>query len=271
MVNLMPKNDSSSNDDTIEEDDIDLTNANFGFQKVSKSTHKNLVQKVFSNVAGQYDLMNDLMSLGIHRLWKDELVAQVLNLNGKILDMAGGSGDLAFRILKRAKLQNKQPQIVICDINPDMLEIAQNKAIDNNLLEHFNYVCADAEHLPFADNSFDYYIIAFGIRNITDINKALKEALRVLKPMGKFLCLEFSQVENVYLKSFYEFYLFNLIPKLGKFVVNKETDYEYLAQSISLFPKQRDFQQLIIDVGFENVKYKNLSYGIVAIHTAYKI
>lgn len=251
--------------------DNDNIRRNFGFKSVEEKEHKNLVHDVFSSVATRYDMMNDIMSIGLHRIWKEEFVRSVPNLNSHILDVASGSGDIALRLLKRAKLQNKQLKITVCDINQDMLALAKDKAVDNNFLQELVYVCADAENLPFEDNSFDYYTISFGIRNVTNIEKALKEARRVLKPLGKFLCLEFSQVQNPCLKPLYNFYLFNIIPRLAEFAVSKKEDYEYLAQSISLFPDQETLKSMLYSAGFDNVQYKNLNSGIVTIHSAYKI
>ncbi|XVN43019.1 MAG: bifunctional demethylmenaquinone methyltransferase/2-methoxy-6-polyprenyl-1,4-benzoquinol methylase UbiE [Candidatus Rickettsia vulgarisii] len=244
---------------------------NFGFEKVDFDQKKGLVKEVFSNVANKYDVMNDLMSLGIHRLWKDHFTKQIPNLSSNILDVASGSGDVAFRIMERGRGRNIIPNITLCDINQEMLEVARNKAIDNNILTGFNYIIADAENLPFEDSSFDYYTIAFGIRNISDINKVLKEAYRVLKPMGKFLCLEFSKVENDLLKKLYDFYSFNIIPKIGKAVADNESAYQYLVESIKLFPDQDNFLIMLKDAGFNKASYENLTNGVVAIHSGYKL
>lgn len=244
---------------------------NFGFQEVEKEQKRTLVGEVFSGVADKYDLMNDLMSAGIHRLWKKQFCDLIPNLNSTILDVAGGSGDIALRLAKRANLQNKQAKITVCDINPDMLETARNKAINQNLLHDIEYVCADGEKLPFADNSFDYYTISFGIRNTTDMNKVLKEAFRVLKPLGKFLCLEFSKVEPKILQKFYDFYIFNIVPKIGEIVAKDRPAYQYLAESIHLFPDQEHFKVMIQDAGFSKVAYRNLTMGIAAIHSGYKL
>lgn len=248
-----------------------LEKTNVGFEKVSFNKKKSLVNNIFSNIANKYDTMNDLMSFGIHRLWKDKFSMQIPNLNSHILDVASGTGDIAFRIINRAKKQNKTLQITLCDINQEMLNIATNKAIDNNLLQGLNYVCGDAENLPFADNSFDYYTIAFGIRNVVSIENVLKEAFRVLKPTGKFLCLEFSKLQYSALKRFYDFYSFNIIPKLGQVVANNEGAYKYLIESINLFPDQETFKIMIQEAGFCKVRYENLTFGVAAIHSAYKL
>lgn len=257
------------NDNNKTPDDEDKIN--FGFKKVTTEQKRSLVDSVFSDVANSYDLMNDLMSFGVHRVWKDEFCKMIPNLNSNIIDVAGGTGDIAFRIKDRAKRENKNPHIVVCDINHDMLQICQSKAIDRNILNNFDIVVADAEKLPFADNSFDYYTVAFGIRNVLSIEKSLKEVYRVLKPTGKFLCLEFSRVQNELMKPLYDFYSFNIIPNLGKYVTNNQPAYQYLSESISIFPDQEDFKTKIQEAGFVDVGYKNLTFGVAAIHYGYKI
>lgn len=243
---------------------------NFGFKKVSAKEKRSLVDDVFSDVAGKYDLMNDFMSFGIHRLWKEEFCKMVPNMDSRILDVAGGTGDISFRLKEKGKAQRKDPHIVVSDINKEMLQICQSRAIDQNILNNFDIVVADAEKLPFSDNSFDYYTIAFGIRNVVSIENVLAEALRVLKPTGKFLCLEFSKVQNNLLKPLYNFYTFNVIPKIGGCVAGNHDAYRYLAESISLFPDQEDFKTMIQKVGFTNVAYKNLTFGAASIHYGFK-
>lgn len=244
---------------------------NFGFEKVSSKEKRTRVDGVFSDVASKYDLMNDLMSGGVHRLWKNNFCQMIPNLNGSILDVAGGTGDIAFRLKEKAKKQNKDPHITICDINKDMLEVCKNRAIDRNILKNIDFVVGDAEKLPFPDNSFDYYTIAFGIRNMLSIENALKEAYRVLKPTGKFLCLEFSKVDNDILRPLYNFYSFNIIPAIGEHVAQNRDAYKYLVESISLFPNQEDFKTMIQEAGFSDVNYKNLTFGVAAIHYGFKI
>jgi demethylmenaquinone methyltransferase/2-methoxy-6-polyprenyl-1,4-benzoquinol methylase len=243
---------------------------NFGFEKVSSKEKRTLVDGVFSDVAGKYDLMNDLISFGAHRLWKDEFCNMIPNMDSKILDVAGGTGDISFKLKEKGKAQNKDTHIIASDINQEMLEICQSRAIDRNTLNNFDLVAADAEKLPFPDNSFDYYTIAFGIRNMVSIENALAEALRVLKPTGKFLCLEFSKVQNDIVKPLYDFYTFNVIPKIGNCVVGNQDAYRYLAESISLFPDQEDFKTMIQKTGFTNVAYRNLTFGTAAIHYGFK-
>ncbi|MGI4753499.1 MAG: bifunctional demethylmenaquinone methyltransferase/2-methoxy-6-polyprenyl-1,4-benzoquinol methylase UbiE [Janthinobacterium lividum] len=248
-----------------------MNQTNFGFKKIEANEKQSLVNSVFSNVADKYDLMNDLMSFGMHRLWKDEFIRQVLNLNSNILDVASGSGDIALKLAKKAKDRGSNISLTLSDINEEMLKQAKKKSIDLNLFQNLKFTVASAEELPFPDNSFDYYTIAFGIRNVPDINKALKEAYRVLKPMGKFVCLEFSKVKESLLQDFYKFYSFNVIPKIGQIITGNKGAYDYLVESIDLFPSQDEFRIMIKEAGFEEINYKNLSGGIVAIHSAYKL
>ena len=246
-------------------------NNNFGFKKVTSEEKRILVDGVFSDVAGKYDLMNDVMSLGVHRLWKDEFCRMIPNLNSTILDVAGGTGDIAFRLKDNAKKQNRDPRIVVCDINYDMLTVCKNRAINRNILHKLDLVVGDAEKLPFPDNSFDYYTIAFGIRNMLSLEKTLAEAYRVLKPTGKFLCLEFSKIQNDFIRPLYDFYSFKLIPSIGGYVANNRDAYKYLAESIKLFPDQETFKTIVQDAGFSDVRYKNLTFGVAAIHYGFKI
>lgn len=248
-----------------------MNQTNFGFKKIKANEKQSLVNSVFSNVADKYDLMNDLMSFGMHRLWKDEFIRQIPNLNSNILDVASGSGDIALKLAKKAKDRGSNISLTLSDINEEMLRQAKEKSIDLNLFQNLKFTVASAEELPFPDNSFDYYTIAFGIRNVPDINKALKEAYRVLKPMGKFVCLEFSKVKESLLQDFYKFYSFNVIPKIGQIITGNKEAYDYLVESIDLFPSQDEFRIMIKEAGFEEINYKNLNGGIVAIHSAYKL
>ncbi len=244
---------------------------NFGYRKVELEEKESLVKDIFSNVADKYDLMNNLMSFGIHHLWKDKLIQEVFDFNSNILDVAGGTGDIAFRLYKKGMSVNITPNIIVADINPEMLQLCKNKAIDTNILSGINFVECNAENLPFDDESFDYYTISFGIRNITNIDVALKEAHRVLKPLGKFICLEFSKIDNSIIQKLYDTYSFNIVPTIGKIVASNEKAYKYLVESIDLFPDQEIFKSMIEDAGFKNVKYHNLTFGISAIHKGYKI
>jgi len=243
---------------------------NFGFRKVLFSEKQSLVNNVFSSVASKYDLMNDLMSFGVHRLWKREFLSLIPDYSGDLLDVAGGSGDISLGYYKKAVVSGKNPRITLCDINIDMLQAARSKCIDNNILGNIDIVVGDAMELPFPDNSFDYLTIAFGIRNVSDIGKALGEFKRVLKKGGKFLCLEFSQVDSVFLSKVYKMYSFNIIPKIGKMIANDENSYQYLVESINKFPTKERFAEMIKDTGFQGVGHIPLSSGIVAIHYGYK-
>lgn len=240
----------------------------FGFKQVPEEEKASMVAQVFHNVASRYDIMNDLMSGGLHRIWKNNFITQLNPApNTHLLDVAGGTGDIAFRFLKSVPTSN----VTILDINPSMLTIGKQNAINRNILKGIDWVCADAQSIPFPDNHFDYYTIAFGIRNVTDIPAALAEAKRVLKPGGRFLCLEFSKVNNPLLKSGYDFYSFNVIPKIGEYVTQDKESYQYLVESIRMFPNQHDFKKLIEEAGFTSVTYRNLSGGIVAIHSGWKV
>jgi demethylmenaquinone methyltransferase / 2-methoxy-6-polyprenyl-1,4-benzoquinol methylase len=241
-------------------------NTHFGFKTVAEDEKSTLVREVFSSVATRYDLMNDLMSVGIHHLWKDAMVA-MLPTRGKLLDVAGGTGDIAARYLKKT---HHQTPVTVCDINQAMLQAGRDRAIDRNQLTSINWVCGDAEALPFEDGMFDAYSIAFGIRNVTHIEKALEQAYRVLKPGGKFVCLEFSQVTNNILAKLYEQYSFHVIPKIGKLVTGDAAAYQYLVESICKFPKQEAFAAMIKQAGFSGVNYRNMTGGVVALHYGWR-
>ncbi len=250
-----------------------MNQTHFGFKQVDESQKSSLVKEVFSSVASKYDLMNDFMSAGMHRLWKDKMVKEIKlipNQSYKTIDVAGGTGDIAFRILKKAKEQNAKIEIEVADINPQMLSVGKERAVDKNLFSHLNFNCCDGEKLPYADNYFDYYTIAFGIRNFTNIQNGLNEAFRVLKTGGKFICLEFSQVNNLPLAKIYDLYSFHAIPKIGKLVAGDEDSYQYLVESIRKFPNQENFKKMIEKAGFKNVAYASLSSGVVAVHTGGK-
>ncbi|KAL4011014.1 hypothetical protein IC575_028056 [Cucumis melo] len=259
----------------------------FGFKEVPEEEKSRLVGNVFSNVASNYDLMNDLMSGGLHRLWKDRLVSELNPFPGmKHLDVAGGTGDVAFRILdrindvKRRAMQDvreddlqDQTQVYVCDINPRMLSVGKKRAIERGLGEEGSliWVEGDAEALSFPDNSMDGYTIAFGIRNVTHIEKVLDEAYRVLRRGGRFLCLELSHVEAPLFKELYDYYSFSIIPAVGELVVGDRESYQYLVESIRKFPSQEKFASMIVDAGFQKVEYENLVGGVVAIHSGLKL
>jgi demethylmenaquinone methyltransferase / 2-methoxy-6-polyprenyl-1,4-benzoquinol methylase len=237
----------------------------FGFQDVSKPEKKGLVQGVFSSVARKYDLMNDVMSMGVHRLWKQAMIAWLApRPHMKFLDVAGGTGDIALRILDSVK---DKAEVTVCDLTYAMLHEGKKRSQERPLIP----ICGNAESLPFPDNTFDAYTIAFGIRNVTTIDLALKEAYRVLKPRGRFLCLEFSQVVLPVLDQIYDQYSFNLIPWLGEKIANDRDSYQYLVESIRKFPPQPAFLQKIKNAGFEQAKYRNLTGGIAALHSGWKI
>jgi ubiquinone/menaquinone biosynthesis methyltransferase len=243
----------------------------FGFKEVDRDQKSNLVKNIFSNVAKKYDLMNDLMSAGTHRLWKNNMINCIDFFdNIKIIDVAGGTGDIAFRIAKKAQEKSLNYQIEVVDINPQMLEVGRSRAVDMNLFSHLNFVENDGENLKFADESFDVFTIAFGIRNFTNIDKGLLEAHRVLKKGGKFICLEFSKVEDIFLQKIYDTYSFKIIPKIGEVILKDHDSYQYLVESIRKFPDQKTFTKLIENAGFSRVGYQNLTFGACAIHWGFK-
>ena len=243
-----------------------MSKTHFGFKEVDETQKQGLVGQVFSSVASKYDVMNDFMSVGLHRLWKDQMVKILAPQSGmKYLDVAGGSGDISIRVWK------KGAEVTLTDINPDMLEQGKKRAVDNNIIERINFDILNAEEMQFADESFDISGIAFGIRNVTHIDKALTEFYRVLKKGGKFVCLEFSDVENPILSKLYDAYSFNVIPKMGSLVAGDEASYQYLVESIRKFPKARDFENMIKNAGFKNTGYKKLNHGVVAIHWGSKV
>lgn len=240
----------------------------FGFRSVSFDQKEKLVQQVFSDVAFKYDIMNDLMSFGLHRFWKKRLVASIAPQPSEyLLDLAGGTGDVAVRFLQKGG-----NRAVICDLNSEMLQYGAKKRLDSGFIDHnIESVCANAENLPFADDVFDTCTISFGVRNFTDITQALKEVYRVLKPHGKLKCLEFSSVDNDTIKKFYEFYSFHFIPKLGELVTGNKDHYAYLVESIKMFPSAEKFATMLETVGFKLVSFEKMTFGVVAIHTGYKI
>ena len=243
--------------------------ASFGFKDVPAAEKAGMVRQVFESVAPRYDLMNDLMSAGVHRLWKNTLVDVVNPRPGeKFLDVAGGTGDIAFRLLKR---QAERPDVTVCDINPAMLAVGRDRAVDRGLLGGLTWTTGDAEALPFPDRSFDGYTIAFGLRNVTDIDKALAEAHRVLKPGGRFFCLEFSKVTSAPLGRLYDAYSERALPFFGKLVARDAESYRYLHESIRRFPPQRELAARMRKVGFANVAWRDMTLGVVALHTAWRI
>lgn len=247
-------------------------NTSFGFRTVTEDERQSLVNDVFSKVAERYDLMNDLMSGGLHRLWKSDFVAALNPPRGEVafrlLDVAGGTGDIAMRCLAAA---GPNTSAVICDISPEMLEVGRRRVTDAGLADRITLVEGNAEELPFPDKCFDAYTISFGIRNVTHIDKALSEARRVLKTGGHFLCLEFSDVQVPILDRIYDFHSFEVIPRLGRLAAGDAQPYQYLVESIRKFPKQETFAAMIRAAGFSNVSYRNLTGGVAAIHSGWRI
>ncbi|WP_448954551.1 bifunctional demethylmenaquinone methyltransferase/2-methoxy-6-polyprenyl-1,4-benzoquinol methylase UbiE [Labrys neptuniae] len=247
------------------------TDTHFGFSTVRLEEKQGLVDDVFHKVAGRYDLMNDLMSGGLHRLWKDDLV-NMLNPPRRRpfrhLDVAGGTGDVAFRIVKAG---GPDTHVTVLDINGSMLEVGRQRGEERGLAGQLDFVEANAEELPFETGSFDGYTIAFGIRNVPRIDRALAEAYRVLKRGGRFLCLEFSTVDLPGLDKIYDLYSFNLIPPIGRMVTGDAEPYRYLVESIRNFPKPAAFSAMIREAGFAQVSHRSLTGNVVAIHSGWKL
>ncbi|KAF7285911.1 hypothetical protein GWI33_009382 [Rhynchophorus ferrugineus] len=246
----------------------------FGFETVKESEKQEKVLKVFENVAEDYDIMNDVMSLGIHRLWKDYFISSLSPTNNtKLLDVAGGTGDIAFRFIDYVKTYQRQNcHVTVTDINSHMLNVGK---IRSKALNHdpgiINWQEGNAEELPFKDNTFNAYTIAFGARNCTHIDKVLSEAYRVLQPGGRFMCLEFSQLENTTLQWLYDQYSFQVIPVMGQLIAKQWKPYQYLVESIRQFPNQEKYKNMIEEAGFRQVAFENLTLGIVAIHSGFKL
>ena len=248
--------------------DADGKTTHFGFRTVAEDDKAGLVHGVFTNVASRYDLMNDLMSGGVHRLWKDAMMDWLAPRPGqRLLDVAGGTGDIAFRFLGRAP----GATATVCDMTESMLVEGQKRADAASLADRLDWVVGDAMALPFADAQFDVYTISFGIRNVTRIDDALAEAFRVLRPGGRLMVLEFSQIPNSALQWAYDRYSFNVIPALGQAVANDRDSYQYLVESIRRFPDQETFAAMIRRAGFEQVKYRNLTMGVAALHSGWKL
>ena len=241
----------------------------FGNRTVPEDDKAGMVHGVFSSVASKYDVMNDAMSLGIHRIWKDAMLDWLAPRKGmKLLDVAGGTGDIAFRFLKRVKGDG---QATILDMTEGMLIAGRQRAEAEKLSDRLDWVVGDAMKLPFGDNTFDAYTISFGIRNVTRIQDAIAEAYRVLRPGGRFMVLEFSQMPNPGLRKLYDLYSYNVIPPMGQAIAGDRDSYQYLVESIRQFPPQEKFAEMIRDGGFERVDYRNLSLGIAALHSGWKI
>jgi demethylmenaquinone methyltransferase / 2-methoxy-6-polyprenyl-1,4-benzoquinol methylase len=240
----------------------------FGFQDVPEAEKAGMVHGVFSRVASKYDVMNDLMSLGIHRVWKDAMMDWLAPRAGqRLLDVAGGTGDVAFRFLKRAP----RATAVVCDLTEPMLIEGRKRAEAEKLADRLDWVVGDAMALPFPDASFDTYTISFGIRNVTRTADALTEAYRVLRPGGRLIVLEFSHIPNDLMQKAYDLYSFNVIPAMGQVVTGDRASYQYLVESIRKFPDQGAFAAMIGKAGFGQVKYRNLTMGIAALHSGWKL
>ena len=240
----------------------------FGFRDVAEDDKAGMVHGVFTNVASKYDIMNDVMSMGIHRVWKDALMDWLVPRDGqRLLDVAGGTGDVAFRFLGRAP----GASATVLDMTESMLIEGQKRAEASQMAEKLDWIVGDAMALPFEDNTFDRYTISFGIRNVTRIPDALAEAFRVLRPGGRLMVLEFSQLPNDWLQKLYDLYSFNVIQRMGQLIAGDRDSYQYLVESIRRFPDQETFAEMIRDAGFEQVSYRNLSMGIAALHSGWKI
>lgn len=240
----------------------------FGARDVREDEKAGLVHGVFTNVASKYDVMNDVMSVGIHRLWKEAMMDWIAPRSGqRLLDVAGGTGDISFRFLKRAK----GADAVVLDLTESMLNEGRKRAEAEELSSQLDWVTGDAMALPFEDNTFDVYTISFGIRNVTRIEDALGEAYRVLRPGGRLMVLEFSQLPVDGMQKLYDLYSFNIIPRMGELIANDRDSYQYLVESIRNFPDQERFATMISSAGFDQVKYRNLSMGIAALHSGWKI
>ena len=240
----------------------------FGFSEIPETAKAGKVQGVFNSVANKYDVMNDAMSLGIHRIWKDAMMDWLAPRPGqKLLDVAGGTGDISFRFLKRAG----SGHATVLDLTEPMLTEGRKRAEADQMADSLDWVVGDAMALPFEDNTFDVYTISFGIRNVTVPQQALNEAYRVLRPGGRLMVLEFSQIPNDMMQKAYDLYSFNIIPPLGQMIAGDRDSYQYLVESIRQFPDQETFLNMVKTAGFENAKYRNLSMGIACLHSGWKI
>lgn len=249
--------------------DTDTGTTHFGFREVPRDEKEKLVGRVFTSVAGKYDLMNDLMSFGVHRIWKRWFAATSgVRAGDRVLDLAGGTGDIAALLLPRV---GDGGSVVVGDINAAMLRTGRDRLLDRGLVRNLQYAQLNAESLPFADASFDAVTIAFGLRNVTDKEAALREMQRVLKVGGQARVLEFSEVKAGWFKPIYDFHSFNILPRLGKLFANDADSYQYLAESIRKHPPQEELRGMMEAAGFARCGYKNLSAGIVAVHTGYKV
>lgn len=246
----------------------DNQTTHFGFETVPEGDKAGLVRGVFSSVASKYDIMNDAMSFGIHRIWKDAMMDWLAPRAGqKLLDVAGGTGDVSFRFLKRAGAGHA----TVLDLTEQMLIEGRKRAEAERLGASLDWIVGDAMELPFEDNTFDVYTVSFGIRNVTRPQRALEEAYRVLKPGGRLMVLEFSRIPNDPLQKMYDFYSFNAIPVMGQVITGDRDSYQYLVESIRKFPDQDSFLQMVKDAGFDNAKYRNMTMGVACLHSGWKL
>ena len=249
------------------QDHVDQT-THFGFETVHATEKAGKVQGVFKSVAAKYDVMNDVMSIGIHRIWKEAMMDWLAPRCGQtLIDVAGGTGDVSFKFLNRAG----SGHATVLDLTENMLVEGRKRAEASEMEQSLDWLVGDAMALPFVDNSFDVYTISFGIRNVTRPEDALSEAFRVLRPGGRLMVLEFSQIPVPLVQKAYDLYSFNIIPAMGKMIANDRDSYQYLVESIRKFPNQETFLNMIRGAGFENVSYRNLSLGIAALHSGWKI
>ena len=240
----------------------------FGAQQVPEDEKAGMVRSLFSDVANKYDIMNDVMSVGIHRIWKEAMMDWLAPRPGqKLLDVAGGTGDVSFKFLKRAG----HGHATVCDLTEGMLVEGRKRAEADAMAESLDWVVGDAMALPFEDNTFDVYTISFGIRNVTRPQEALNEAYRVLRPGGRLMVLEFSQLPNPMMQKAYDLYSFNVIPRMGQVIANDRDSYQYLVESIRNFPDQDTFLGMVKQAGFGNAKYRNLTMGVAALHSGWKL
>jgi len=239
----------------------------FGFRDVPRAQKASLVREVFDSVAPKYDLMNDLMSLGVHRIWKRIFINAIgCSSRETLLDLAGGTGDIAFGAIARGA-----GHVILTDVNAEMLEVGRKRALDRGIVTGIDFAVVDAEHIPLPDRSVEKVSIAFGLRNCTDKDAVLREARRVLRPGGRFHCLEFSKLEIAALSPLYDTWNFRVLPEIGQRIAKDRASYEYLAESIAKFPDQPTLAGMMEEAGLERVSYRNLSGGIVAIHTGWRL
>ncbi|GAA5093901.1 bifunctional demethylmenaquinone methyltransferase/2-methoxy-6-polyprenyl-1,4-benzoquinol methylase UbiE [Wohlfahrtiimonas larvae] len=245
----------------------DKEQIDFGYQTVDKDKKEEKVAEVFHSVASKYDVMNDVMSFGIHRLWKRTMIELTGARKGqKALDLAGGTGEIAMKVAKRV---GDEGHVVLSDINSSMLEEGRKRVINSGFINNISFELINAEEIPFPDNTFDLVTISFGLRNVTDKLQALKEMRRVTKPGGRVVVMEFSKTNNPALTKLYDFYSFTALPMMGKVIANDEESYRYLAESIRMHPDQETMKSMMLEAGFDEVEYKNLTGGIVAIHRGF--